>query len=415
MSQAVSQLKPAYIQAARIIDVDPVRFTCTLRTEVGERDARDVPIPSVYTHPFEGEGIHHMPEIGAHVWALWPSEGDTRARIINYRGLSNEGSSHKANRPGMVPGDMMMISRDRNGIKVRRGGVVEVLSTPLARTFYLPINNEVLTYAENWNVETLGGSIRFNTSRREEDPDLQKGSKLTFSVKEFVDHPHPAGTLQMGGQIVQDPEELVAFEEERDQVVDLRVWQDSTIDTFLLGPLRPSVALAINRTGNVGLTTYRPALNTPSEVVFPSVDMQVSGDGGLVVTSYQEAGIPGVTVTLDQGADAFDLDIAQVLPELSAIKVTGNRTSELKVALAPLKGGHFSVFETEINTEGVVLGVEFLTDLRASLLEIQAALNGLGLPTPDTLNILTKISTSLDDPLAPKGKGPFLSTRMRTE
>lgn len=356
MSEASSQLIPAYIQAARIVDVDPVRFTCTLRTEVGDQDARNVPIPSVYTHPFEGEGIHHMPEIGAHVWAVWTSEGDTRARIMNYRGLSNEGSSHRANRPGMVPGDMMMVSRDRNGVKIRRGGVVEIISTPLARTFYLPINNEVLTYAENWNVETLGGSIRWNTARKEEDPDLQKGAKLTFSVKEFVDHPNPAITFQMGGQI--DPEN-----EENDQILDLRLWQDSTVDTFLT-PLSPSVSLVANRSGEVSLATYLPS-----------------------------AGLPGV-------------------PAAPSVDVSLNQAAEMKVALAPGLGGQHAVFEDEANTEGVLLSVTFLTQLQKSLTEISAGLNGVGILTPETATLLGAITASL---LPDKGGAPYVSTRSRTE
>ena len=64
-------------------------------------------------------------------------------------------------------------------------------------------------------------------------------------------------------------------------------------------------------------------------------------------------------------------------------------------------------------TEGVLLGKTFLQELELVLTEIQAALNGIGIPTPATFNFLDVV---LPNSTAPdKGGAPLISTRTRTE
>jgi hypothetical protein len=210
----------------------------SLQAEVGDRRFNNVPIVSVYTHPFGGEGIHFMPEVGSYVWAAVPSDSN-RAVPLGFKGLNDQAGDHKANRPNMNPGDLAFVGRDGNGVKVRRGGVVEVYSTPLARTIYLPLNNQILTFAENYNLETLGGSFRWRTSRGEEDPDLKKGTKLTIGAKEFASDPQFTVQLQMGGQI----------ERASNQVFDLKIYEDSSILDLDLdeNPLKESLHITGNR------------------------------------------------------------------------------------------------------------------------------------------------------------------------
>lgn len=326
MSVARGDLVPSILQSCVVTALDLSSWTMSLRSEFNQRNFPSVPITSVYTHPSEGEGIHFIPEIGAYVWAAVPSEGDARPVPLAYKGLSDQSGSHRASRPGMQPGDITFQTRDRNGVKIRRGGIVEVYSTPLARMFFLPASNEIRSFAENWQLETLGGTFSWRTARAEEDPDLQKGTKLTIGAKEFASDPQFVVRLQMGGQI----------DQESDQVLDLRVYEDSS--------------------------------TTPQEI--------------------------------------------EDTPLVESLHVTGNRSSELKVRLGK-DSGQFAVFvEDEGSTEGVILGKAALTALKDSLTEIQAALNGLGIPTPQTLQFITDLTTSV---ALPKGGAPFISTHMRTD
>jgi hypothetical protein len=382
---ARSDFEYAQIQSGRVIDVDPSTWMMTVRTEVGEKQAYNVPIPSLYTHPFEGEGMHIMPEIGAYVWLAMPSEGDVRAFPLLYKGLSNEAASHQAHRPNMNPGDIVMVTRDRNGMKIRRGGVVEMFSTPLSRMFFLPDSNRILTICENWEVLTLGGSLKWKTAREEEDPDLQKGTKLTLEAKEFANHPHPVATLQVGGQISDEADET--------QMLDLRVWQNSTIDVEEEGPLRESMSLTVGREGDLNLKTYQEANHALDAV------------GGGV--------LPSMEINLQKDEDVVSLEVFKDQSEDSSVKVTIDRDAHLKIQVAP-GVNQVSFFSDELNTEGVILGKTHLAALQGSLQELSSLINALGLPTPITDQFLLDITASLTGPDG-KGGPPFLSTTTRTD
>jgi len=60
-------------------------------------------------------------------------------------------------------------------------------------------------------------------------------------------------------------------------------------------------------------------------------------------------------------------------------------------------------------TEPVILGSTFITDLSSSLTELQAAVNALGILTPNTLSLLTKIATSIST------GSPYLSSTLESE
>jgi hypothetical protein len=200
-SKGRSGLIPAYIEAGRIIDVDPVNWRCEVRTEVSRKTFSNCLLSSPYLHFVDGEGIHAMPEVGAGVWVCCPSEPGALCFILGYRPLHDDIGSHAANRELRNPGDMVMVTRDGNGFKAYRGGASEVIATAIARTIWVPIGNLVHTFAENLKFDVFGGNISWLVNREEEDPDGHKGTKFTWGFKEFADDAGPVGKLQAGGQI----------------------------------------------------------------------------------------------------------------------------------------------------------------------------------------------------------------------
>ena len=199
------------ILAARILAVNPMLWTCHLRTEIGERDFPDVPLGSPYLHPADGEGFLIMPEPGAAVWMAEPSEGNTRPFIVAFRSyFSKEPGSEsnptqlnaRMNRPRFNLGDMGIIGRNRNGIKVRRGGVTEVLASPLSRRIYSARGHIVHDICQNWKLDTLGGSIRWLVAREEKDPEGKQGTLFDLKAKEYANHKGHVVRARLGGQIV---------------------------------------------------------------------------------------------------------------------------------------------------------------------------------------------------------------------
>lgn len=312
----------------------------------------NLPIPSLYLHPAEGEGVHVMPEVGAPVWLCIPSEGDERPFPISYAAMVDTAQSRRSNRPVLNPGDMVFMTRDRNGVKIRRGGVVEIVSNPTTRMMLIPTSNRILTICENWEQQHFGGSLKWTTARPEEDPDGKFGTQVDWSVKEFADDKSCVARLRMGGQI----------DESGSPIVDLRVFrwggEDSDEDA-----LTESTTLSIERLGHVGLT----------------------------VASFTEV--------VDEKATAVTTDDSRTFTESGKVSVD-------------IKDGAVRVFETDGNEQGIILGKTFLTQLKAAMTEMMAVATAVGMPAVETAKLLAEIETSIG---AGTGIAPYLSTRLKAE
>lgn len=200
--------KGAVVLAGRVVDVDPLRWTCRVRTEILDKNLYDVQITSPYSHPLGGEGIHAMPEIGALVQICKPSEGDAPWFVVGYRSYpsravvtSSDGSKPSAagGRPRLAPGDMAMIGRERNGLYVRRGQLTEILGGPLARTLYIGRTATIHSLCQTAKLDTFGGSARWEVDRPEADPDGHQMTRLDLKMKEFADDRAYVARLQVGG------------------------------------------------------------------------------------------------------------------------------------------------------------------------------------------------------------------------
>jgi len=202
---------PVRIIAGRVVDVDPTRWMAEVKAEeTTGQTFRNIPIGSPYAHPFDGEGLHIMPEPGAPVWVVLSSEGDYPPYISGYRAYTDKGASSQTNptkpgarmnRPPMNPGDIFIRTRDRNGVKFRRGGVTEILGSPLSRTIYLARGGKVYTICQNYALDTFGGRIRWLVARSVKDPAGKQGTSLTAAIKEYADDKGHVVHLEAGGQL----------------------------------------------------------------------------------------------------------------------------------------------------------------------------------------------------------------------
>lgn len=188
--------EPAIILAGRITDIDPERWTCTVRTEILDKTLGDVQIGGSYLHPLEGEGSYEMPEVGALVYVCRPSEGDAPWFVLSYRSYPNLRStgqgtrdrpSVSGNRPRMAPGDLAMVGRDKNGVYVRRGQLTEILGGALSRTLYLGREGAIQHLSRTSRSDTLAGVVEWAAERPEQHPEGLHGTQLDVQVKEFAE------------------------------------------------------------------------------------------------------------------------------------------------------------------------------------------------------------------------------------
>lgn len=191
-------------EEATITDVNRDRWTVTVDTRHTAKTVPDVQVGSPYLHP-EGEGVYSMPDVGATCYLAWPSDntppwvmafkGDANVvasadgnpiRMTSEDGGSTSDVSFSSRRPRMNPGDTAITTRDGNHLIVRRGGVVEIGATPIAKRLYLPIANYIKDFAENYAMHMLGGDLEWVVARSEEDPSGNAPATWTLQLNEFA-------------------------------------------------------------------------------------------------------------------------------------------------------------------------------------------------------------------------------------
>lgn len=153
------------IETGIIVDIDLRRWTVDIGTQHSDKQLFGVPWLSPYLHPENGEGFHLVPELGAQCLVCTPSDGENSPFIIGYLPVP-KGDAYRSNRINMNPGDMGMYTRDGNFMLVRRGGVVQIGATQIAQRMYIPVNNLIRDFAENYSLTTFGGELVWETDRQ---------------------------------------------------------------------------------------------------------------------------------------------------------------------------------------------------------------------------------------------------------
>lgn len=244
-------LVPAVIQKAVVTAVDPDAYTMSVSTLVGKRHFEFMPIPSVYAHPFSAEGLHVMPDVGAELWIVVPSDGGSRAFPLSYQPPMNDLASMAGGRPRLTPGDIVLQGREGNAVRVRRGGVVEIESSPTCRTLFLPREGKIVSIAEATSLFTLGGSVEWYAGERDELPTGDRIANFRARLKASVVHKWSMVDIDVGGELDSDGLVTVSayasgdVEKESDREL---------VSQVVMGPRGVDVRLAEGKTLRVGGT-----------------------------------------------------------------------------------------------------------------------------------------------------------------
>lgn len=387
------------IKTGRVVEVDANRWQCKVVPDFGDGSARTVLIPSLYSHPLNGEGIHYLPEVGAAVMYCYTSDSATIPFLLmggspmSPKDMTSRGDPGSSDmfRPLMSPGDMAFLTRDGNGLMLRRGGVTELKGTPLSRMMFNPTKNQIYMVAENYRVQTFGGYTEWKNLRREEDSDGRLKTQLTLTAKEFSTSSGYSVKLQLGATDG-DPVDL-----QTDDTADVAAAEAKPV---LVPEPIPLSGLSVPYT--VMVPTVEPLIDS-SRVV----DFRVYKDETKKEPDLEEAFSLGMDREGDvkietEGAIKFDL-----ANKWLQIKVGGNNPSVNSDAQGVQK-----VLVTkgdQGSTEPVMKGFEFLSDLMFSLTEISSLLKGLGLATPQTDQFLANATQSVS------AGAPYLSQTLESE
>lgn len=204
MQAATKQgIKAAVIQHGKVVDVDIDRYTLTVSTEFTKKIVSDISFATPYQHAANGEGIYVMPEVGSLVWLCEPSDGGMPF-VLAWSSAQSEGD-YKARKRDLNPGDIFLGTRDENFLILRRGGIVQIGGGPLSQRLYLPVNNAIRDFCENYHLSTLGGDLEWSVQRSETDTDGKRPASLTLSARQYANDKNPIAQLKIGSHEGDDP------------------------------------------------------------------------------------------------------------------------------------------------------------------------------------------------------------------
>lgn len=199
-SSASSTARAAQIFRAQVLNVNTRDYTVDVQYESYPYSSHFyIPWMTPYLHQNQGEGMAIMPEVGSTVWVCMPSETGRDAFVLGWTPVQETGT-YRAGRELLNPGDIHFKTRDGNFLFLRRGGIVQVGSTPVCQRLYIPIRNIIRDLAENYELSTPAGDLTWQVARAEDQGDGHLACLFTLGCKEFSDDPNqdPLAVLKIG-------------------------------------------------------------------------------------------------------------------------------------------------------------------------------------------------------------------------
>ena len=178
----------AEVETARIINVNIDDWTVDCVSEYWGKKWTDLQVMAPYFHYMNGEGIYVQPEVGSLCWLCTPSDGRFGAPfILGFKSVHDLlEDNFRGGRQNLNPGDIMLRTRDENFVILRRGGVLQMGTTPTCQSMYIPLGNILKHFCEQYQLSTFGGKVKWTNTRTEETKDGNVYSTLTLQAKEKV-------------------------------------------------------------------------------------------------------------------------------------------------------------------------------------------------------------------------------------
>jgi hypothetical protein len=229
----------AFIETGTLANVNVRTMTVDWVSQYSGKVILDLPIMSPYFHYAAGEGCTCVPEPGARCLVCWPSdekipfvlgflgapevEGgqpsadltqatedpgvESEEDLPDQKILSPGGStaadntsdaSYRAGRPLLNPGDQMWTGRDGNFVVLRRGGVLQIGSTAISQRLYIPLQNYIKDFCENYELLTASGTLHWMVHRVENDPSGNAPTELVLLAREFAQDKQASIKVRIG-------------------------------------------------------------------------------------------------------------------------------------------------------------------------------------------------------------------------
>ena len=167
----------AAIDLVEVVGVDPDKCTVWVMGHLAEKEADEVPYAAPYISSSHAGGNYFVPEVGSDCYLFTADDGTkfVTAFVNNpqrsrpesdhddkpIEGSSSDGPDFSGFREQMDPGDIYLGTAEGNRVFIRKGGVVEISSTPMCGRIYIPIENLVQDYFQRYRADSPLGSVEW--------------------------------------------------------------------------------------------------------------------------------------------------------------------------------------------------------------------------------------------------------------
>ena len=244
---------------------------------------------------------------------------------------------------------------------------------------------------------TKGTKSEWKSLRREENEDGLLGTKFTFKAKEYADHPSNSVEISLG-KTGKSPINLQFNDDQEQETI---VEETSTYQLSSTAKMVSGQKIVNPLPGKQIVVTTKTAKSKSSSRV---VDFTVFDD------ESEKSPSTSINIGMDKEGDISLETAGAVKAKISKwgqISVPGdvpaNKTVQTLKKLVVTKGDALG------NTEAVVKGETFMTDLGEALTEVQTILSVFGVATPKLTALLGNITTSL------ASGSPYLSNTLESE
>ena len=262
----------------QVIDINLVNWTVDVFTKFDQKHYLNIQISSPYLHFNRGEGISVMPDIGAKCYVCVPSDGPPPFLLsfimpmetINGAsedapggtdggkgGVTQEATaaSFAGGRSRAKPGDISIRNRDGSFIVLHRGGVLQIGASELAQRIYVPLQNLISDFSENYRHQNIGGSMNWFVAHGESSTNPPTVSRHSYRLLAGDKKATVRVAIGKLSDVITEPEEVVRSDMED---LGISVREEPVICEVLVSPdaISPDDGAMTNDTRKASVLRY---------------------------------------------------------------------------------------------------------------------------------------------------------------
>lgn len=191
-----SNISSARLEIGVITGIDYENQSFEVRSEMSEQPSYRIPIMSPYIDSTNAAGLKFCPEVGT--TCIMATLSDGNRCILGFLMMPDTNGSLDAGFTKMSSGDAFWQGPEGNFVRLRSGGILEIGSTPVCSSIYIPTRNILHNICENFVLDTFAGFFEFRVDRAEDNGDGHQKCLYSIGVKEFSDDENELVRIKAG-------------------------------------------------------------------------------------------------------------------------------------------------------------------------------------------------------------------------